>query len=1138
MALVPGVSLRAQVIKPQANRISAEPDLKRLVQVTTLAPAWVKAATDQGPVAPSTVVRLTFVLARAPEVEKAFQQLLADQQNPASPRFHQWMTPQQIGSKYGVTAHDLQVLTGWAASQGMVLKEVASSGTFVTVEAPAATMESALHTRFHAYAPAIAGETQRVAAAVAPSLPAPLLAIVRSISGLYDAPLRPLHAVRTVAIRPRISGSPVMPLATEGNGIHLLSPSDFDVIYGIFGAAGAGIDGTGQRIAILGESRVQATDITAFESLAHVPLRQPMVVVPTGGVDPGMTGDGFQAEATLDVDRALSTAPGANVDLVVSTSASGGLQTAAQYEVQTLLDPVMSISFGGCELNSGPGDVSYWDTLFSQAAAEGISTLVASGDSGAACANGSGLPTSTQVRSINELCSSASVTCVGGTEFADFYNFYGWEDTNEADGRSVSGYINEGAWNEPTVTDATGLTTPQLAATGGGASLYITKPSWQRGLGVPADGYRDVPDVSFASSGHDGYVSCLAIAGSDCVTSVSVFAGTSAATPSMAAIAALLNQKLGSSQGNLNPLLYRVAENRLRNDILPNGFHDVTPATSGVALCELTVPSMCNNSTPGPTGLSGGLAGYPVTEGYDLATGLGSLNVTDFLNAAGMVPVLAPTGTYLTLSPDIVESTVPRDLINTSRTVIFGASVGGNGMESLTGEVQFLANGIPLGEPVAVDALGFATTPAERFPAAGTYAISAQYLGSSDFATSTSQTVTLQVTAAPTATTTTTLSLGSATGVLGGTTALRASVAANDGSMTAPEGTVQFFSNGVAVGASPLTDGGTYSTALSLLPAGTNSITAVFLGNQSYLGSSSAPQTFTVSKALTTMQLGSSFSTVAAGAIDQYTASVSSFGYSQLLPTGTVEFFRDGVSFDSVALMKGQAVSAWQTYPGAEMLGVTATYSGDTNYMPTSSGVAPVTVVGGAPYTVSATTVAMQLYAGEGAPGSVLTVNVAQTVNFTGNVNLTCTVQYKGTGTAANPPTCNVSSTFIPFPLAYGVSSMITIGTSAPHTIAGAHRGTGRPGPAIALCSIVFGLLAMGRLRWRRGGLRSLVALMLLIVAIGCGSGGGGATGGGGGSAPAMTGGTTPGSYAVVITPTNTAGLADPPPITIALSVQ
>ena len=141
-----------------------------------------------------------------------------------------------------------------------------------------------------------------------------------------------------------------------------------------------------------------------------------------------------------------------------------------------------------------------------------------------------------------------------------------------------------------------------------------------------------MPDVSFSASSHDGYFGCFAANNESCAPRLNgsfafgIFSGTSAVAPSMAGIAALLNQKMGSAQGNLNPRLYALAATP------GNGvFHDVTVSTSGVLGCNISVPSMCNNSTPGPGGLAGGLPGYAVGPGYDEATGLGSIDVANLL---------------------------------------------------------------------------------------------------------------------------------------------------------------------------------------------------------------------------------------------------------------------------------------------------------------------------------------------------------------------------------------------------------------------------------------------------------------------------------------------------------------------------
>jgi subtilase family serine protease len=342
-------------------------------------------------------------------------------------------------------------------------------------------------------------------------------------------------------------------------------------------------------------------------------------------------------EATTDVERALGTAPGASIDLIVSASSEteDGVIIALLYAIDTKEDPILSDSFASCESAVGSAAVNAWDQLAQQAAAEGISFFVGSGDAGAAgCDQAFAAPPATQTASPNFACTSAYVTCVGGTEFNDAGNpGQYWSGGSSPSTSSAFGYIPEGAWNEPTKSSGT----YQIAASGGGPSAFIPKPSWQTGNGVPDDGQRDTPDLSFPASSHDGYYTCSAFNGADCTTGyfASLY-GTSVAAPSMAGIAALIDQKLGAPQGNLNPALYRLATTT------PDVFHDVTVASSGVVDCDVETPSMCNNSTPSASALSGGLAGFEVGPGYDLATGLGSIDAAKLVDAlAGVQPSFA-----------------------------------------------------------------------------------------------------------------------------------------------------------------------------------------------------------------------------------------------------------------------------------------------------------------------------------------------------------------------------------------------------------------------------------------------------------------------------------------------------------------
>jgi subtilase family serine protease len=596
---------------------------------------------------------MTLVLARSPEQESAFETFLADQQNPASPEYHHWLTPAEVGERFGLAEQDISTLSGWLQSQGLRVNWVSPSKVFIGFSGTTANLSRAFQTEFHAYK---VNGVERVSVSSDPMIPEALLTAIKAVHGLYTVEKTPaIHAG---------AGQTNSPAENSNSGSHYITPADFAVLYDL----PLSLTGAGQTIGIVGRAHTDFADFSNFRSLTGSTFANPTEIVPTafGGVDPGpavtsctsnCNAPEDQVEATLDVLRAGSTAPGANLLLVIDTTASGDIETDAQYLVHTSPVPaqIMNISFGKCETSAGPSNVNYWNTLFQVAAGEGISTFVCSGDSGASECDTyfATPPASPLANSPNYICSSGYATCVGGTEFNDTSNpsTY-WSSSNGTNLLSALSYIPEGAWNEP----LTSSSQPQAAASGGGVSAYIATPSWQTGTGVPsARSGRYTPDIAFSSAGHDGYFACLAAAGSSCVTgtgggySFEYFFGTSAAAPSMAGIAALLNQKQGAAQGNLNPQLYPLAAR------VPAAFHDVTVATSGVTNCSISTPSMCNNSIPSSTGLTGGQQGYLVTTGYDEVTGLGSLDVQvfidNFLPAGDVTPTVTVSGTTVTVMP-------------------------------------------------------------------------------------------------------------------------------------------------------------------------------------------------------------------------------------------------------------------------------------------------------------------------------------------------------------------------------------------------------------------------------------------------------------------------------------------------------
>jgi hypothetical protein len=613
-----------------ADRVTQSVDTTRTQVLPNHHPAWANPNNAIGLVpSDQTLDQMTMVLARSPQQEQELQQLLSDQQNPASANYHHWLTPSEMGDRFGLSQGDIAIVRGWLESQALHVNYVTPSRTLIGFKGTAADVGRAFQTDVRYYN---VNGVRKLSISSDPRIPEALAPVIMAVRGLYTLEEEPLHSETTM-------GQP-SPKVTV-NGSHILGPADFATIYDL----PTNLNGSGVTIGITGRSRTDFADFQNYESLFGISFPNPTEVVPTayGGVDPGPpyttqqpssvdTGD--QGEATLDVTRAGSIAPGANILLVVATNASGGIGDDVQYLVNTEPVPaqIINISFGGCEAQAGPTGVSFFNTLFQQAAGEGISVFVSAGDSGAAGCDVAFSPppaTPTYPISPNYICSSSYATCVGGTEFNDTSDpSRYWSSSNGIGLLSALSYIPEGAWNEWLNSN----NTLQIAGGGGGVSQVIPTPPWQAGAGVPsARSGRYTPDIAFTASLHDGYFGCLAAGGGSCVqgangTSFEVEEGTSAAAPDMAGITALLDQSQGGAVGNVAPSLYQMAVSA------PTAFHDVTIASSGVTDCSLSTPSLCNNSVAGATSLTGGQAGYEVGAGYDEATGLGSLDATNFIN--------------------------------------------------------------------------------------------------------------------------------------------------------------------------------------------------------------------------------------------------------------------------------------------------------------------------------------------------------------------------------------------------------------------------------------------------------------------------------------------------------------------------
>src|SRR6201996_7366602 len=566
-------------------------------------------ATDRGPAAPLREMPLMSIrFAMTPRQNADLLHLLNAQQTPGSPEYHQWLTPAQFADRFGLSEADVQRITAWLRRAGFVVIDIPPSRTSVRFSGTAAQVQAAFHTSIHEYL--LDGEVH-IANATDPLLPRALQDVVQSISGLHDFHPKPHTAgLRRIAIRPDFTAS---------DGSHALAPDDFATIYDVKPLYSMGLDGTGQKIAIPGQTDITMSDIQAFRSAAALPQNNPRVVLI--GKDPG-TISADETEADLDVEWACGIPK--NASLIYGNSVDA-FESAA-YAIENNLAPIMSISYAACEAELPAADATSFEGLFAQANAEGMTVLAGSGDAGAAACDANAT-TATHGLAVDLPASIPDVTAVGGTTLYDT----GWADpnwapTNNKSGGSALFYTSESAWND---TDVVG----KLLASGGGKSKLFSKPVWQAGEGVPNDGARDVPDVSLAASPEtDGYLICT---GGNCVngflsadSNIYVTGGASSSTPSMAAIVALLNESMGGAQGNINPGLYELAS------VSKNAFHDIEEGDNYVP---------CNAGSPDCVfmGFPGYELGYRALQGYDQVTGLGTVDAYNLVTQWGESPTVS-----------------------------------------------------------------------------------------------------------------------------------------------------------------------------------------------------------------------------------------------------------------------------------------------------------------------------------------------------------------------------------------------------------------------------------------------------------------------------------------------------------------
>ena len=633
---------------------------------------------DRGAVDPAMPMNDVVLIVRPSQTQQAeLDRLLIDQQNPGSPSYHQWLSPEVFANRFGLSPSDHSKIVAWLHSEGLTVHESGRGRNWVAFSGTAGQISKTLRTSIHRFE--VGGEVH-YANTFEPSVPEALSDVVGGFLGLNDFHLQSM--IRSVTPEYNSGGS------------HYLAPPDWATVYNVAPLYQAGIDGTGQSIVVVGESDVPITDIRTFRARFGLPANDPKMLL--YGTDPGY--NNAQVEGDLDLEWAGAIAPKATIYYVFGSNAI----TAITAAVSANLAPVITASYSGCEIG---WRLNYWRAIAQQANAQGITIVNSSGDSGAAgCDLQGALPMAAAGRSVVFPAVLPEVTGVGGTQLSEGTGSY-WAAANGTNLTSALSYIPEVVWNE---SGATGL-----AASGGGASLLYAKPAWQTGPGVPNDNARHVPDVAMSAAAHDAYT--LTYNGANYF-----IAGTSASTPSFAGLLALLNQyqvskgyQASPGMGNINPQLYRLAQD------VPAVFHDVT-AGSNVVPCSQGSPDCLTGSY-----------GYQAAAGYDMATGLGSVDA----NALVTQWHTDSRGVSTTLFLNTLRATV-NDTIGMTANVVSAASQGDTSAVP-TGTVSFSANGVALGtSPLhTVGSIQEADLffPAYQLGVTGTVPIVAEYSGDTAF---------------------------------------------------------------------------------------------------------------------------------------------------------------------------------------------------------------------------------------------------------------------------------------------------------------------------------------------------------------------------------------------------------------------
>jgi hypothetical protein len=1113
---------------PTPARITQAVDENNLVALRGNVHPLARAEFDRGP-APSDLAlnRMLLVLSRSPEQAGSLQALLDQQQDRSSPQYRRWLTPQQFGQQFGPSDSDIAQITSWLQIHGFHDVHVSNGRVTIEFSGTAAQVQEAFRASIHRY---VVNGAEHWANANDPQIPSALAPVVAGVFTLHNFLKAPQSQAAPQAFPARVTAGK-RPQFTGSNGFHALAPADFYTIYNFNAFQAAPPFGSSASVAIVARTNINVGDVENFLQYTLNGGAVPQVLV--NGADPGDLGGGEEVEAVLDASWVAAASPFASITLVVSqsTATTDGVDLSENYIIDNNLADVMSESFSGCEASFTSAEATAASNLAQQAAAEGITYVVSSGDSGAeGCDDPNSETLATGPLSVNLLASNPYVLAVGGTIFNEgsIPSNY-WSATNNSIPlRSAISYIPENVWNESCKSGQPNCSKPSIWAGGGGASTFFTKPSWQTGVtGIPADNARDLPDVSLTAAGHDPYLICL---DGSCVPDANGFitfygvSGTSASTQAFAGIMANVAFKAGVRLGQPNYVLYRLAN--AENLSQCNASNTTTLPASTCVFNDVTVG---NNAVPGESNYGTPSAKYQSGVGYDLATGLGSVNITNLINQWNSVAFNA-TSTTFSVSP---TTATHGDPINIS-----GAVAPTSGSGTPTGVVWLTQNGYFHGNLTGdgtvdifkLDGTGSYSSVTHLLPG-GSYQVNAYYPGDGTFGGSSSPTP-VQVTISPEPTT---LSFSVLTkdasgnlvpftsGPYGTPIYFQAQVNCQSG-YGSPTGTI-FYNNGNSFlwqgGLTSTSNGKSLSSADIFNPVGVYSVTASYFGDNSFAPSNdNTPVSFSITSNSTQTSLVTEQTLLGL----TLTATVSASGVGSA-PSGVVSFTNgvggpvlgtESLSGEAPSGGTVQAVANFNASPLAPgQYNFVASYPGDRNYGASSSATVPMTLT--ADFTLGSQGLTSQTVT----PGQTATylngIVITPEFGYSSTVNFSCGVPAAGATCSVTPASYATANG-----VGFGSVTVTTKGLAAsipqpkadPSGPPPFHLPAARLGLlALLLCSI---LILLTRTRRRRFAMPlALLLLTAAIAPVGCG-------GGNSGTAPSSNqkGGTPAGNYTVTVTAT------------------